>query len=224
MTISAKHLAPLLAISIVVFGVVIVGGAPGGLIRAVPDAAKIAAGDVRVQLRVDWIVAGVTWMFQLVLAGGAAALAREKPTRLPRAFVVGVAGTLRAIVPCAVAIAAIVLGGAALVVPGIVLAVLLAFTGAAAGASPGTSPAEALDTSVSTARANWRDAAVAVAAIVAADVAIAVVAQLVLVHAGAPKLQLEQARDATRVVVLAYTFASPFAASVLASVYDKAPT
>jgi hypothetical protein len=223
-TISAKHLVPLLAISLVVFGVLIVGGAPGGLIRAVPDPAKIAAADVRAQLRVDWIVAGVAWLLQLVLAGGAAALAHEKPARLPRAFVAGFAGTLRAIVPCAIAIAAIVLGGAALVVPGILLAVLLAFTGAAAGASPDASPAEALDASVATARANWRDAAVAVAAIVAADVAIAVVAQLVLVHAGAPKLQLEQARDATRVVVLAYAFASPFAASLLAGVYDKAPT
>ncbi|HEX4449612.1 MAG TPA: hypothetical protein VH143_02025 [Kofleriaceae bacterium] len=223
MTISAKHLVPLLAISLVVFAVVVVGGAPGGLIRVVPDPAKIGAGDVRVQLRVDWIVAGVAWMVQLVLAGGAAALAREQPGRLPRAFVVGVAGTVRALVPCAIAIAAIVLGGAALVVPGIVLAVLLAFAGAAGGATPGALPSEVLDASVAAARAHWRDAAVAVAAIVAADVAIAAIAQLVLVHAGAPKLQLAQARDTTRVVVLAYAFASPFAASLLAAVYDKAP-
>jgi hypothetical protein len=210
--VKPKQLVPLLVISIVVFAVVAVGG---GLIRAVPDPAKIAATDVRVQLRVDWIVAGIAWAFQLALAGAATA------TRTRAGMLTALAGFVRALVPCAIAIAAIVLGGVALVVPGIALAVLLAFTGAAAGASPGATPAEALDASVAVVRAHWRDAAVAVAAIVAADVAIAVVAQLVLVHAGAPKLQLEQARDATRVVVLAYAAASPFAASVLAGVYSR---
>jgi hypothetical protein len=213
--VNPKQLVPLLAISIVVFGVVVVGGAPGGLIRIVPDPAKIAATDVRAQLRVDWIVAGVAWAFQLALAGAASS------TRHRAGIRAAVAGFARALVPCAIAIAAIVLGSVALVVPGVVLAVLLAFTGAAAGASPGATPAEALDASVVAARAHWRDAAVTVAAIVAADVAIAIVAQLVLVRAGAPKLQLDQARDATRVVVLAYAVASPFAASLLATVYSK---
>jgi hypothetical protein len=213
--VNPKQLTPLLVISIAVFGVLVVGGAPGGLIRVVADPAKIAATDVRAQLRVDWIVAGVAWAFQLALAGAATA------TRSRAGMVQALAGFARAIVPCAIALAAIVLGGVALVVPGIALAVLLAFTGAAAGATPGATPSEALDASVTAVRARWRDAAVAVAAIIAADVAIAVVAQLVLVRAGAPKLQLEQARDATRVVVLAYAFASPFAASVLAGVYSK---
>jgi hypothetical protein len=210
--VKPQQLVPLLAISLVVFGVLVVGGAPGGLIRATADPAKVAATDVRAQLRVDWIVAGIAWAFQLALAGAATAT-----PGIMRAL----GGFVRALVPCAIAIAAIVLGGVALVVPGIALAVLLAFTGAAAGATPGATPREALDASVAAARAHWRDAAVAVAAIVAADVAIAVVAQLVLVHPGAAKLQLDQARDATRVIVLAYAFASPFAASVLAGVYTK---
>jgi hypothetical protein len=220
-TVSAKHVVALLAISLIVFAVVVVGGTPGGLLRAVANANKIEAADVRAQLRVIWILAGVAMVVQLVLAGSASALAPPAPTTFVRSLALAGAGFLRAVVPCLIALAAIVLGCVALVVPGLVLVGLLAFTGASAAAHPGATPSESLAASVATARANWRDAAVVVAAIVAADVAVAFVVQLVLVHAGAPKLQLDQARDATRVAVLAFAIASPIAGYALAAVYKR---
>ena len=190
----------------------------GGLILPAPAAAVNAAA-VHAQLRVGWIIAGSAWVLQLGLAGAATAVPAGPGVR--RALLAAAMGLGRAVVPSAIAVIAIGLGGVALVVPGAVLAVLLAFTGAAAGAAPGQPPVTALRASIAFARAHWRDAMLVVVAIVAADLAIALVAQLAMVHARSPKLQLPEARAFTRVVVLAVALASPIAAAVVGRVYSR---
>jgi hypothetical protein len=189
----------------------------GGLILTAPSAVDAAA--VHTQLRVGWIIAGSSWIFQLALAGSAAAVASGPGVR--RALLAGARGLSRAVVPSAIALIAVAIGGVALVVPGAVLLALLAFTGAAAGAEPAQPPAAALRASVAFARAHWRDAVLVVASIIAADLVIALVAQLAIVRAGTPKLQLPEARAFTRLVVLALALASPIAATIVARVYTR---
>jgi hypothetical protein len=191
----------------------------GGLILASP--ATVDATAVHAQLRVGWIIAGASWILQLALAGAATATATGPGVR--RALLAGATGLGRAVVPSAIALIAVGLGGVALVVPGAILLVLLAFTGAAAGAEPGQPPAAALRASVAFTRTHWRDAVLVVAAIIAADLVIALAAQLAVVRAGTPKLQLPEARAFTRLVVLVLALASPIAATIVARVYTREP-
>ncbi len=183
--------------------------------------------EARGQLRLGWELAASAWIFQLVLVGAAApavrALARGTPLSQLRAFGCGLRGAVRALVPCGVAAVAVMIGGLALVVPGVVLLAMLAMTGASAELDTAL-PAPLLD-SVAVARANLKLIACVVASIVAVDLAIAFGAQLVLLHAVLPKKPpialLVPSRTYVRVVACALIAISALPACALASVYTR---
>lgn len=172
-----------------------------------------------------WTIAGGAWFGQFALVGAVAPAVRGAATgvRLSqlRALGCGVANFLTMALPCAVAVAAIAIGGLVLALPALALVVLLALT--AASTAPGL-PAPLLD-SVAVVRGNLRTVAIAVVAIVAVDQAIAATAYLALARPVSAKPtfdQLAAARDVVRVVAIALVVASPLAATVLATIRVRA--
>jgi len=87
------------------------------------DAAQIGSSD-----RLAWLMVGLAFVGQLVLVGAVAAT-RTSRSQLD-ALGDTLLGLLRAIVPCLVAVLAIVVGSLALALPGLALVALLAGTGA----------------------------------------------------------------------------------------------
>ena len=178
------------------------------------------------QLLRGWELAASAWIFQIVLVGAAApavrAIAAGKPLSQLAAFASGARGLVRAVVPCTIAVLAVMIGGLALVVPGLVLLAMLAMTGASD--ELGTAlPAPLLD-SVAVARASLRTIAIVVGAILALDLAIALGAQLALVHAlpkKPPIALLVPSRTYVRVVACALIALSALPACALASVYTR---
>jgi hypothetical protein len=171
-----------------------------------------------------WVLAGSAFAFQLVLVAAAAPLARSlaagRPLSQPDALVAGLVQLVRMLLPCALALVAIALGGLALVVPGLVLLVLLSLTGASTACGL---PAPLVD-SIAVARANLRAVVLAVAAIVVVDLAIALLAQLVLAAPIVKKMkppQLATYRDLVRTVGIGVTLVSPLAACVLAAIHAR---
>jgi hypothetical protein len=163
---------------------------------------------------VAWIVAGTAWWSQIVLAGAVAPILRTRPP-IGRAFAVAVIGAARAFVPCVLALAAFVVGGLALVVPGVVVMTLLALTGAVDGDTTATRFAA----SAAAVRRRWGAVALALLAIVVVDLAIAGGAWLGVFQPLAPKptpAQLAASLRMVRVVALALVAVSPIAATALA--------
>ena len=184
----------------------------------------------RVAIHLGWILAGTAWVFQLVLVAAAAPLvasvARDAPLSQLQALVAGARGLGRGLVPCGVAIAAIVLGGVALVVPGVLLLGLFALTGASDRL--GDPLPAALADSIAVVRAHARTVALALAVIIAADLAIALVAHLAILPAlpkpKPPLAVLAPARTFVRIVALALIAGSAVPACVLAAIYQRAST
>ncbi|MDQ3364919.1 MAG: hypothetical protein M3680_05780, partial [Myxococcota bacterium] len=139
------------------------------------------------------------------------------PVSQPRALVLALGGVGRMVVPCLGAIAAVLIGGLALVIPGLVLLVLLSLT----GASEARGMPAPLTESVAIVRSQLGFVAAIVAAMIVLDLAIALGAWK-LVAAPLVK-QLPAAgfatyRDVVRVVAAALVVVSPVLATVLASV------
>lgn len=187
-----------------------------------------ADGDgVRALLRLAWILAATAWIPQLVLVAGAAPLVRAlvagQPLSQRRALADGVAALVRALVPCAIAIAAIVLGLVALVVPGLLLLALLALTGASDRL--GVPPPAALADSAAVVRAQWRTVVPIVALMIAGDLAVVAIAQgqlaLFDVAAKPAPIVLAHARDCVRAVAAVLVLGSPLAACALAASYAR---
>ena len=92
-------------------------------------------------VRLAWGLLAASLLPMLVLVGGVAPAVRSVATGQPasqlRAFGDGVRGLVAAMVPCALAFMAALLGMLALVVPGLVLLVLFALVGASSGAGAG---------------------------------------------------------------------------------------
>ena len=183
------------------------------------------AGSARAMLRITYVIAATAWVWQIVLAGAAAELANGVAIRAPlgqlAAALRGFVGLVRAIVPGIAAAAAIVIGGLALVVPGLILLVLLSLTGASgARGMPG-----ALVESIAAVRGRLRATAIVVAVIVVVDVAIAVAGKLAIA-ATLPKkpspLQLATYPRTLQLVVVAIVVVSPILACALAAVHQRA--
>ena len=100
-------------------------------VRIPPDVAH-AKGVVRT----TWLLAGMSIVPLLVLVGGVTPAVRSIVHRTPAsqlsALRLGIAGLVRAAVPCLLAIVAILIGSLALLIPGLVLLVLLSLSGATA--------------------------------------------------------------------------------------------
>jgi len=201
--LSAIALAPILWIALTT-------SPPADLVRA------------RHQIRVAWLLAACAWTCQLWFVAAVAptvrAVADGRPVTQLRALVGGIASLLRGIVPCAIAICAIVIGSLALVAPGVMLLVLLSLTGASEQLDAPL-PAPLAD-SIAVAREQLTRITLVVLAIIVADVAIAYAAQLALVPAIAKKVgpaKLVPIRTFVRTVALALVAVSPVAACALAS-------
>jgi hypothetical protein len=157
-----RHAVPLVLLSLVAF-------VPLWLV--VRGMKPATAGEVKTVVRLVWILAGTAWMFQLALVGAAAPLVGQRLSQLAGARA-AVLGFRRAIVPCAAAAIAVLIGGVALVVPGLILLVLFALTGASA--EPGL-PAPLLDSAAIVRRARLPVVAL-VAGLLVVDVALAFIA------------------------------------------------
>jgi hypothetical protein len=183
---------------------------------------------MRAQMLLAWLVAGAAWVPQLVVVAAVApavrAIAAGAPLAQHRALAAGARSLVRAIVPCAIAAAAVVLGLAALVVPGLVLLALVATTGASERLRE-PPPAPLLD-AVAVARAHKRAVAAIVAAMLAANLAVVAIAAWRLhlyvdLPAKPPKAIVAEARVLVRATVLALVALSPLSACALAAVYVR---
>jgi hypothetical protein len=184
---------------------------------------------MRAQIAVAWIVAGVGWIPQLAIVAAVApavrAVAGGAPLGQLRAFVDGARSVIRAIVPCTIAAAAVLLGFAALVVPGFALLVLLATTGASERL--GEPPPAPLVDAVAAARARRWVVAVIVGVMLAASLAVVAFVQWRLhLFAELPKKPPPgvaiASRELVRIVGFALVVVSPVPACALAAAYVKA--
>lgn len=169
----------------------------------------------RIEMRVTWALAATAWIWQLWLVAGVApavqSLAAGQPLSQLRALTSGLRALATKLVPIVITVFAIVLGTAALVVPGVLLLVLLSTTGATA------SHAEAVTVS----RANMKRLAITVAIVIAGALLIALACQLAIVPTIAKKAaasKLVPIRTFTRVLALALTAYAPLAACAIAAV------
>jgi len=96
-------------------------------------------------VRTAWLLVGCALVPLLVLVGGVApavrSIAEGAPASQLAALRGGLAGLVRSVVPCAIAVCAVAIGAIALAIPGLVLFVLLALTGAQTGRGRGLSAA-----------------------------------------------------------------------------------
>lgn len=211
-----RYLAPLVVLSALAF-------APLVLVALRLPAPRDAA-HARTVVRTLYALAGAGVGSLLVLVGGVAPLVRAldagRPLSQVRAVAAGIAGLARAILPCALAIVVVALGGLALVVPGLVLLVLVSLTGAS------TAPTATLRLHDSIAAVRPRLGVVALVLVVTlAATAIAIVlAQrgLVPVPKKPPPAQLAAYRDLVRVIVLGFAIAAPVPAVLLAALHTRA--
>jgi hypothetical protein len=186
-----------------------------------------AAKDVaaaRIQVRVPWLLASFAWIFQLWLVAAAAPLVRSiadaNPLSQIRALIAGLRGLVRGALPIAAVVAAILLGGLALAVPGVLLLVLLSLTGASEQLREPL-PAPLLD-SIAAVRVSWRRVVITLAAIIVVGLVVTFVVQKLYVppiKSKVPPSKLVGIRTFLRVVGLSLTAMSPLAACLLAACY-----
>lgn len=228
-----RYLVPLTAISALAFAAISVAYglartfAQLAVLDVFADPAPNAAFDapaIHAQLRALWLVGGSAWIVQLALAGAAMpavrSLVQGAPISQRRAALAGALGIVRAIVPCAIALLAIVVGGAALVAPGVALFGLLALTGAAAEA--GLPPPAPLLDSVRVARARKLAVVAAIALMFALDfgAAYAIAAHAARDVPAKPTLDaLLHVHAAARMLMLALAVLSPIPACAFAAIY-----
>lgn len=169
-------------------------------------------------------IAGTAWMATFILVGAAAPLARSIAAGAPlsqlHALVAAFTSTLRMALPCLAAIAAVVIGGLALVVPALALLVLLALTGASTERGL---PAPLVD-SVAAVRAGWKPVAAIVAVMLLVDVALAFAAWKLVAVPFAKKLKPAQWAtygNVARVVAIGVLATTPVFATLLAAVRAK---
>ncbi|HVK85318.1 MAG TPA: hypothetical protein VM513_14470 [Kofleriaceae bacterium] len=176
-------------------------------------------------VRLAWGLLAASLLPMLVLVGGVAPAVRSVATGQPasqlRAFGDGVRGLVAAMVPCALAFMAALLGMLALVVPGLVLLVLFALVGASSGAGAGRL-AEAA------AVARGRRTALAIAGVLLATLVLHAAAVWFVQRGLAVPLpkkptpaQLGELRTLVRTSVIASAVIAPFAAIALAAIHAR---
>ena len=155
-----------------------------------------------------------------VLVAAAAPLVRSvvagAPLSQPRAFVEVFANTTRMLVPCLAAIAAVLVGGLALVLPALVLMVLLSLTGASTERGMPAPLAE----SVAAVRARWKPVTAIIVAMLVVEVILVVAAWKLATVPLAKKLtpaQWATYGNVARIVALGVAVTSPVYATLLAS-------
>jgi hypothetical protein len=181
------------------------------------------AAQARGLVMLAWTAGATAWIGQLLLVAGAAPAARGLVAGAAlsqrRAFTRGAVAMVRALVPCLLAAAAVVVGALALVVPALVLVTLLALTGASPETNPPL-PLSRLRDSIAAVRAHVTPVAATVAAIAFFDVALVLVAKRFsapLMGKKPTATELAAYRHLIDIVVAGLVLASPLAAATLAS-------
>ncbi|MGE3545055.1 MAG: hypothetical protein AB7L28_14035, partial [Kofleriaceae bacterium] len=168
-------------------------------------------------IRTPWLFAGVAWM-PVVLLVAAAGIAFAAPRSQLTALRDGARQLLRSVPASAAACAAIVIGGAAFGVPGIMLLVLFATVGA-------TDHAASLDRLAATAahaRTTWRPIAIVLALTIGTQLVIVYLSQ----RSGAPLplpkkptvTQLAAVQRSMWLALIALVITAPISAIALASI------
>lgn len=204
----------LIALSPIAY-VALKAGAPTDVLRA------------RAGVRLGWTLAALGVVLQLWLVSAVApavrGLAAGAPLSQWRALSSGITGLLRGLVPWATAIIAVLLGGIALVVPGLVLLVLVSLTGASDQLGRPL-PAPIAD-SVAVVRAHLPRIAIVVGVLVALDLAVALAAQLAFVPMVGKKVavaKLAPVRTFVRLSAAGVLVLAPIVATALAAAYSDA--
>lgn len=181
----------------------------------------------RAQLRLGWGLAGCAVAFQLLLVAGVAPAVRSVAIAAPLsqlgALIAGLRGLVRGALPWMVAIAGVLLGGLALVVPGLLFVCLVSLTGASDQLR--TSPQAAIADSIGVVRRQLPRVALLVLAIVVVDLAITYVAQSIYVPVIAKKAsdaKLLPIRTFLHISAIAIVAFSALPACALAAVYSHA--
>lgn len=172
-----------------------------------------------------WKCAATAWVVQLWLVAGAAPAARAvaagEPLSQLGALGRGARAMVQAIVPCALAVATILIGALALAGPALALLVLLALV----GASPESAAVERVRDSIAVVRAQLVPVAAVVIAMVTFDLALVVIAKLALTEPllrGANRAELAGYRRVLDVVALGIAVVSPIPTSLLATLRTRA--
>jgi hypothetical protein len=214
-----RYIVPLTLLAIVALGPV--------AYTAWKAAAPVDVLAARALVRRTWILAVIAIALQLLLVAAAApavsGLHGGRPLSQLAALGAGVRGLVRGFVPWLTAIIAVLLGGVALVVPGVLLLVLVSMTGAS-DVLDAPLPA-ALEDSIAVARTQLPRIAVIVAAIVVVDLATTYAAQLAFVPAAGKKVavaKLAPVRTFVRVSVLGLVAITPAVACAIAATYSHA--
>lgn len=121
-----RYVVPLTLLSVIAFSPL--------LALALRVSVPVTSIQAQVALRLAWACAGCSVIPLFILVGGVAPAVRaiasgQRPSQLA-VLRTGIVGLAHALVPCLLAVAAIVVGGLAVAVPGLILLVLLALTGA----------------------------------------------------------------------------------------------
>jgi hypothetical protein len=217
-----RHVAPLTLVSVVVMS-------PLAIYAFSLDTAQNLA-TARTHMRAGFVIGAIAWMFQLVLVGGVApavfaTVGREAGSQID-VLARGLRRALRAVVPCVLAVCAILAGFIALVIPGFVLLILLSPVAATPTINePLPAP---LVAAVSAARRDFAAFVIAYLSLLFVDAAIPIVANA-LVAAPLPAKNpspeaLARATDFVRVIALAFVALSPLPACAIAAAYaNSAP-
>ncbi len=188
-----------------------------------PAPSGLAPAKAMVRTTLGLVVATVPCV--LLLVGGVAPLARAvvagTPLPLFAALRAGLGGLARAVVPCLLACAAILIGTLALVVPGLLLLGLFALTGASTAAGLPAS----LDDSAAIVRAHRRSVALVMIAWLGV-VGLALLALYLRLPLPLPKkplaTTLSEFRTFARTAVLIAITAGPVVATALAAIHARA--
>ena len=211
-----RYLVPLTLLALITCGPLLYVALHASAVKDIPHA--------RIQVRIPWILASFAWIPQLWLVAAAAPLVRSvdtaQPLSQPGALWAGLRGLVRGALPFAAAVAAILLGSLALVVPGVLLLVLLCLTGAS-HAIREPLPAPLVD-SIAAVRANWKRVVITLAAIIIVGLVVTFVIQHIYVPPIKNKVapsKLVPIRTFLRLVGLSLAAMSPLAACLLAACY-----
>lgn len=211
-----RYLVPLTVLSLIAFAPLLL------LALRVPVPAN--SKQAGIVLRWAWAFAGCSLIPLFLLVGGVAPAVRGMIGGAPRSQLAvlgsGLAGLVRSVVPTLLAVAGIVIGGLAVVVPGLILLVLLALTNASIEDG---APARLSD-SIAIARTKVLPiVGVIVATLAVQAVAIFVLSRQIVPLPKPPRPEhLEAFRQLVRGCVAGIALAAPIPAVMLAAIHARA--
>lgn len=214
-----RYIVPLTLLAVIALGPV--------AYAAWKTAAPTDVATARALVRRAWLLTTCAIALQLLLVAAAAPAVRALHAGAPisqlGALAMGMRGLVRGFVPWLTAIVAVMLGGLALVVPGVLLLVLVSMT--AASDQLGAPMPAPLQDSIAIARAHLPRIALLVAAVIGVDLAITFAAQYVFVPVVGKKVvaaKLAPIRTFVQISALALVAIAPAIACAIAATYSHA--